>query len=433
MARFVLRSPMPGTARDLFDWHARPGAFERLMPPWEAVRLVSRSGGLERGARVELEVGVGPVRVRWVSVHTACDPPSGFVDEQESGPFASWRHAHVFGDGFLEDDITWEPPFGAVGALAEGAIGRRLARGFRFRHRRSRDDLERHLARRAEPRSKVAITGASGLVGTDLAAFLRGGGHEVVAVPRGEPPPVVDAVVNLAGEPIARKRWSLAQKEKILRSRVDTTRRVAEAMAAWRPVPRVLVTGSAVGFYGDRGEERLTEASPAGTGFLADTAQAWEEAAAPARDAGIRVVVVRTGMVLSAKGGALASMLPAFCAGAGGPMGGGSQFVPWIHLDDLVGAVHHALFDDALSGPVNGTAPEPVPQRTFASALGRVLGRPAIVPAPGFALSAAFGSEMAHELLSSGQRAVPERLLAAGFRFLHADLEAALRFELGRG
>ncbi|MCB9684724.1 MAG: TIGR01777 family protein [Alphaproteobacteria bacterium] len=439
---------MPCSVEELFDWHARPGAFERLNPPWDPVRVLSRSGeGLDAGQRLELEARFGPVPVRWVTVHTACERPGGFVDEQESGPFASWRHEHRFlaeGEGsVLEDHIRWEAPLGAVGgAVTAVTVAPRLERAFAFRHRRTHDDLVRH--RGVRPR-RVAITGATGMVGTELSAFLTTGGHEVLPVSRrtgirwdidrgeleAEALEGVDAVVHLAGESVASEPWSAERKRAITESRIRSTDLLCRTLAKLERKPAVLISASAVGFYGDRGEEELTEDSGSGTGFLAEVGRAWEGATAPAEDAGIRVVHLRVGIVQSCKGGALATMLPLFRAGGGGPIGDGAQWVPWIHLDDLVGAIHF-LFDADLSGPVNSVGPAPVRQGEHAHTLGRVLSRPALVPAPRFAVSVAMGPERARELVFASQRALPRRLLDAGFRFLHPDLDGALRFELGQ-
>ena len=222
------------------------------------------------------------------------------------------------------------------------------------------------------------------------------------------------------------------RKEAIRESRVASTRLLCEALARMARPPRVLVAASAIGWYGASEDERgLDEEAPPGRGFLAELTGAWEAALEPARAAGIRVVALRTGVVIAAQGGALAKMLPAFKAGLGGPIGGGKQWVSWIALDDLVGIAHAALFEESWSGPVNAVSPQAVRQAELARTLGRVLRRPALLPLPAFAVRALFG-EMGQELLLDGARIVPGRLAAAGFPFLHASLEEALRRELGR-
>ncbi len=293
---------------------------------------------------------------------------------------------------------------------------------------------------------KVVISGASGLVGSALTSRLAADGHDVIRLVRREEQRAddtalwnptegeierealegADAVVHLAGENISSGRWTAARKSSIRQSRVIGTTLISETIASLTRRPRVLVSASAVGFYGDRGDEVLTESSTAGEGFLPEVAIGWEQATKAASIAGTRVVLFRSGLVLSTEGGALAKMLPLFRLGLGGRLGNGRQFMSWISLDDLLRAVFFAIEHDALSGPVNAVAPEPVTNAEFTRVLAAVLHRPAIFPAPAFALKAAMG-EMAEELLLSSTRVVPQRLLDAGFDFAHADLESALR------
>lgn len=286
---------------------------------------------------------------------------------------------------------------------------------------------------------KVAMTGASGLIGSAFATHLRAAGHDVRPLTRGPAgawdPSVgrldrsaldgLDVVVTLAGERLV-GRWTEAKKRRIRESRVIGTRLVAEAIAGLDRKPRVLLAASAVGYYGDRGTEELTEASPPGDDELARLVREWEAATAPATAAGVRVVSLRFGVVLSPGGGALAALLPFFRLGLGGPVGGGAQYFSWIALDDVVAALGFLLGADSISGPVNVTAPHPVPNRDFARALGRVLRRPALLPVPPLALRLRFGTEAAW-VLQSGQRMLPARLLAAGYRFRFAEVEPALR------
>ncbi len=295
---------------------------------------------------------------------------------------------------------------------------------------------------------RVLVSGARGLVGTALTAVLRSGGHEVVALGRrpGGPGTIVwdpiagrlaardlegfDAVVHLAGEPIA-GRWTAARREAIRASRVEGTRLLSARLAELLRPPRVLVSVSAIGIYGDRGEESLDETSPPGTGFLADVCREWEAATAPAAARGIRVVMPRLGLVLAPGGGALARLLPAFRLGLGGPLGRGRAWWSWVALDDVVAVLERAARDEALAGPINLTAPHPVRNGEFARTLGRVLGRPARLPVPPPLLRVAFG-EMARETLLAGARVHPARLLAAGHVFRFPELEGALRHLLGR-
>jgi uncharacterized protein len=275
----------------------------------------------------------------------------------------------------------------------------------------------------------VAVTGATGLIGTRLTAALRARGDEVtpVSLRDGPPPPQAltghHAVVHLAGEPVA-QRWTKAARERIRASREDGTRGLVAAIAAADPRPSVLVSASGVGYYGSRGDERLDDDAAPGDDFLAQVCVAWEREANAAREHDVRVVTVRTGVVLDRAGGALAKMLPPFRLGVGGPVAGGRQYLPWIHIDDLVGIYLAAIDEPAWTGPVNATAPEPVTNASFSKALGRALHRPAFAPVPALAIRALYG-DMA-EIVTEGQRAVPRRALELGYDFEHPDLDEAL-------
>jgi uncharacterized protein len=298
------------------------------------------------------------------------------------------------------------------------------------------------------PTSLVAVSGATGLIGGALVETLRARGlrvrrlvrtlrgdsaDDVVWDPmRGSLAPEalddVDAVVHLAGEPIA-QRWTNDRKHAIRESRVRGTEQLAHAIARMARKPSVLLSGSAVGYYGDRGGEPLDEQSAAGTDFLADVAREWEHATAAAADAGVRVVLARTGVVLSPKGGALAKLLLPFRLGVGGPIGSGRQWMSWISLHDQIRAIEHALGSSAMAGPVNFVAPNPVTNAEFAATLGRVLTRPALVPVPRMAIELLYG-EMARATILAGQRVLPKALVADGFEFAQPTLEQALRHEL---
>jgi len=293
---------------------------------------------------------------------------------------------------------------------------------------------------------RIAITGAGGLIGRALQARLAGGGHEVIRIGRHKPrnPPEVrwsiphaqlnpapleglDAVVHLAGEPIVGK-WTPSKKQAIRDSRVNGTRLLASTIANLQTKPRVFISASAIGYYGERGDEVLSEHSPQGKGFLPEVSAAWENAAQPAADAGVRVVHPRFGVVLSKDGGALKQMLPIFKLGLGGPLGNGSQWFSWISLTDTVDALLHLIDHDDLAGPVNLVAPEPVTNKLFTQSLASALKRPAILPVPRFAMRQAYG-ELADEALFASQRVEPKALIESGFNFTHATLSSALQAE----
>ncbi len=449
---FSSRVELPVSAMDAFAWHTRKGALERLTPPWEPARVLQHDG-VHDGARTILEVALGPTHQRWIAEHSEVVPGKGFVDEQVEGPFSRWRHTHRFvelGEArcALEDHIEYRLPFGGLGRFFGGGYTEgRLARMFAYRHAVLLDDLRRHAAYPGK-RLRVAITGQSGMLGRSLTAMLVTGGHEVLPVVRRAPlageiawdPQAgtiereklvgVDAVVHLAGDNIAEGRWTDEKKARVRDSRVQGTTLIAETLARLEGGPKVLVSASAIGWYGDR-PELVDEASAPGKGFLPEVCELWERSADPARAAGLRVVHPRIGIVLSLEGGALAKLSAAFSAGIGGRVGKGDQGMSWIALDDVVGALHAALLDPMLEGPVNLTAPYPVDNVTFVRTLGDVMHRPSALPLPGAAVKLMFG-EMGERLLLDGAFVKPSQLEASRHRFSYPELDGALRHLLGR-
>ncbi|MEM6328116.1 MAG: TIGR01777 family oxidoreductase [Bacteroidota bacterium] len=462
MPRYTVRSPIPVSAAELFDWHERPGAFTRLSPPWQDVRL-EHFDGIRPGDRAVIRLGAGPASIRWIAEHhgttDACresDAPCEFRDVQVSGPFAAWAHAHrMIPDGpaasVLEDDITYELPLAPLSAPASGIARGQLDRMFGYRHRVTREDLARHATWEGKPWT-IAVTGSSGLIGEALCAFLSGGGHRVVRlvrsreavtrwergereravywnVDRGEIDTIAlstfapDAVVHLAGEPILGFPWTTAKKRAIWESRTKGTQLLARALAALPRPPRVFLSSSGSGIYGDTGGEPVTEASVTGNGFLADVCRAWEASTHEAEAAGIRTMHLRIGPVLSPAGGMLSRMTPPALVGLAAWPGDGSVFWPWIALDDLLYAIHHLLGAD-LSGPVNLSAPTPATAKATVKALGRTLRRPAFASLPGPLL--ALPGEPAREIALTSVRMIPERLRASGFRHAYPTLDAAL-------
>jgi len=296
---------------------------------------------------------------------------------------------------------------------------------------------------------KIVVSGASGLIGTQLVANLSSSGHEVVRLVRRSPKSGeiqwnpksgtldaaalegADAVIHLSGAGIGDKRWTDGYRKEILDSRTATTALLAKTMASLSRKPSVFLSGSAIGIYGARNDEQLTEVSTHGTGFLAEVCEQWEAAAQPAVDAGIRTVYLRTGIVLSPKGGALKKLLPLFKLGVGGKFGNGKQWQSWISIDDEIGAIEHLLTAN-VSGAVNLTAPNPVTNAEFTKVLASVLKRPAIVPVPTFAPKILLGGELADGLLFTGQRVIPAALNASGYNFKHTTLESAFRSLLSK-
>ena len=460
MSEFQKSSEMPVSAEQLFDWHCRPGAFERLTPPWESVDLIS-TDGVADGSLARLRMKVGPVHRTWVARHSDIEPGRQFVDTQISGPFSKWVHTHSMqpnsaGASLLTDYVEYSPPLGFFGRLVAGRFVRRqLERTFAYRHEVTVKDLAFHTAHLESSPMKIAVGGSTGLVGSALVPFLTTGGHEVLTLARANSRsrgtadsssvdwnPAegtidaaslegCDAVIHLGGHNIAHGRWTEGMKRLVKDSRVESTALLARTLAGMSNPPKVFVCASAIGFYGDRGDEVMTEASPPGPRFISELCQAWEDATAPAADAGIRVVNLRIGVVLSPKGGALKKMLLPFKLGAGGVVGSGKQPWSWIALDDLVRTILHCVQTESLSGPVNGTAPGVISNREFTRTLGKVLRRPTIFPMPAFVVKAAFG-EMGEELMLAGTRCDSSRLVKSGFEFAYPTLEPALRHLLGR-
>jgi uncharacterized protein (TIGR01777 family) len=304
--------------------------------------------------------------------------------------------------------------------------------------------------------TKFLIAGATGLIGSELAAscardgvavgvLARNASRAAVRCPHatlhpwdatGGPAPEaafegVDVVVNLMGEPIAGRRWSEVYKKRVRDSRIVGTRSLVDTMRGLTRRPRLLISASGTGYYGDRGAEILTEASAAGSGFLAELARDWEAEAAKAAELGVRVVLIRTGLVLAREGGFLGRILTPFKLGLGGHLADGSQWLPWIHVDDEIGLIRHLAAADGLSGAFNAVAPEPVTNRELTTALGEALDRPTVMKAPAFALRLALGKEMAAELLLASQRVMPVRTLETGYGFRYPLLRAALKDLLG--
>lgn len=443
---FTHRTPYP--LDQVWDWFNRPGALRRLSPPWLPLRPGSEAADV-RGGEATLQVapfGFALPLPAWRASHR----PEGYVDRSRfedraaSQPYSSvtgWRHVHEFAaDGpdatVLTDRVTARVPAGLLSPV------------FAYRSAQLDADLAAH--QRFPGRRTVAVTGASGLIGRQLTALLSTGGHRVIELARSPrhsayetrvwdvnaPDPAifddVDVVVHLAGAPIL-GRFNAAHKAAVRDSRVGPTRALAQAIVA-SGRPTALVSASAVGYYGiDRGDEVLTEESGRGAGFLADVVAEWEAAAAPAADAGLRVVHLRTAaMVLSAAGGALGALRPVFGIGAGGRLGDGRQWMSWIALDDVLDVYLRAIMDDTLSGPVNAVAPEPVRNADFTRALGMAMRRPAAIPTPAFGPRILLGDEGYREMLLASHREVPARLGAIGHSYRYPTLQSCLAHEFGR-
>lgn len=448
--RYTHSSIVAAPVEEVFAWHTRSGAFARLLPPWQPVRLLQESTSLESGETVMRL----PAGLTWAARH---DPrgfqaPHRFVDEIAVHGLASvpastavrWRHTHTF-----------EPARGErtrVTDQVQTSVPPHLLRAmFTFRHRQLADDLAAHGRARAMGVGPltVAVTGASGLVGSALCAFLSTGGHRVIRLVRRPPQGPderrwdperpdralledTDALIHLAGETIA-GRFTPAHKRAIRDSRITPTQRLSDLVATTPSGPKTFVVASAIGYYGaDRGEEMLTEESSRGRGFLASLVSDWESASQTAAEAGIRVVNIRTGIVQSARGGTLALLRPLFSAGLGGRIASGRQWLSWIDLDDLVDVYHRALIDPDLTGPVNAVGPRAVRNIDYTRTLARVLRRPALLPVPPIGPRILLGAEGSSELAEANQHVSPAKLQQVDHEFRFRDVEDSLRHQLGR-
>ena len=449
-------------AQELFDWHARPGAFERLTPYWEPVTIQEQHGLIKNGDWVKLSLALGPISLGWHLIHSEYKKGEKFCDMQApglfKGPFNYWRHEHIVqkiddDNSILLDRISYRNPLSFIGDIfGDHFVKAKLKRLFKYRHSITENDIKANKYLEKENKiMKILIAGSTGLVGTELTSFLRHQGHEVTSLTRSQkasdqtlfwdPEAGIldetildgfDAIINLAGENIANKRWDAKQKEKIRSSRVNSTNLLSKAIARLKNPPEVFICASAIGYYGDRPLEALTEDSLANKkDFLAETCKEWEDATKAASEAGVRVINTRFGIILSPKSGAMSKLLLPFQLGLGGIIGNGKQIMSWIALDDVVYAINYLIQDSSISGPVNFTTPEPVTNHEFTKTLGKVLNRPTIFPVPAFGAKLVFG-EMADALLLSSAKVQPVKLIASRFKYAYPDLESALRHLLGK-
>jgi uncharacterized protein len=449
MTHYTYSSSLPFLASTVFNWYKQPGAFERLTPPWQTVKILEKTGeGIDKGVRIKILVQEGLLKATVAFEHVDYQEGKQFTDKQVKGPFRSWQHTHLVeprrdNQSEMIESIQYKNylPF-----LVNQLVKQSLNRLFIYRHRLLQEDLIRHQGVQS---MKVLISGSSGLIGSALIPFLTTGKHQVTKLVRPStsthsdeiqwnpelgilnPQQLegFDAVIHLSGESIM-GRWTAEKKQKIRESRLKGTQLLAHALSQLKRPPSVFICSSAVGYYGSRGEEVLMEQSTKGTGFLSDVCEEWEQATRAAVEAGIRTVNLRTGTVLSPKGGALKQLLTPFKLGLGGKVGSGQQYMSWIAIDDLIYMIHYLMQQPFIAGPVNAVSPLPVTNAEFTKILGAVLKRPTFLTIPSFAISLIFG-EMGTELLLSSQRVEPVKLTDAGFQFSYANLESALRYVLG--
>jgi uncharacterized protein (TIGR01777 family) len=455
---FTKTSRINAPVHEVFQWHERTGALERLIPPWDPLDVSFKTPGIQQGARTVMKISARPlpIKLTWIAEHTQYTQNRSFQDQQLKGPFKHWVHTHTFTpDGnacIMEDRVEYALPAYLFGPLVgNAAIQRKLERIFRFRHITLAQDLEHHMSHRDHRPLTILISGASGVVGSALIPFLTTGGHRVIRLVRDQSRHnsdeiywnpsrghldladigPVDAAIHLSGENIGQGRWTQQKKNKIIESRNKSTRLIAEKLAGMASPPRVLICASAIGYYGDRGDHIMTEANECGADFISGVCNDWEAGAAPAVGRGIRVAFLRIGVVLTPRGGALKKFLLPFNLGLGGKIGTGKQYMSWISIDDLIYAVHHVIHEEALHGPVNLVTPQPVTNLQFTKTLGKVLHRPTFLPIPAGVIKGLYG-KMGREILLASTRVAPQKMIDFGFKFRYPDLESALRHLLGK-
>jgi uncharacterized protein (TIGR01777 family) len=455
---YIKRTRINAPVHRVFHWHARDGAILRLTPPWAPIKLIHRSGeGIQKGVKVCFRLKMFKIPLLWKAEHIDYKEDTLFKDHQIQGPFSKWEHTHRFKNinptqCILDDSIEYALPLHPLGtAVMEAFVEKKLKQVFTYRHNTTIADIAAHQSRKQHSPLKILISGASGLLGSTLIPFLRTGGHTVLQLVRRQPKKenneirwdpangtidlddtdMIDAVIHLSGENIGEGHWSPEKKKRIIDSRVKSTRLIAETISKMKNPPKVFLSASAIGFYGHRGDILLDESDTTGNDYISDVCRMWEESADTAVAAGIRTVFLRIGIVLSPQGGALGKLLFPFQMGIGGKIATGRQYMSWISIDDTIGAIHHALFERNISGPVNLVSPNPATNHEFTKVLAKVLSRPAYFTVPKFAIETVFG-EMGRETILSSTRVKPGVLMETGYSYRHPDLETALRHLLGK-
>ena len=399
----------------------------------------------------------GPIPFTWHALHTDIAENKFFQDKQIRGPFTKWVHTHKFApyaekSCMLEDEIEYRMPFHFLaGRLTKSMIQKKLERIFQYRHRITQQDLALHLSGKIKKPLTVLISGASGVIGSVLVPFLTTGGHRVVKLVRRAPDDSgdevfwnpysgelnlegigqIDAVIHLAGDNIGSGRWTDQKKKIIVESRTRGTALLAEKLGALDQPPRVMISASAIGYYGDRGDEILDEDHGPGDDFISMVCDKWERSACFLPEQGIRTAFLRIGVVLTPAGGALQRLLLPYKLGLGGRIGKGNQYINWVDMQDVIGSIYHVLAEDSVSGPVNIVSPNPVTNNIFSKTLGRILARPTAFPLPAKLIKLVFG-EMGKEILLSSTRAIPKKLLQTGYQFTNPILDEALKQMLGK-
>ena len=415
MPEYEKRTQVSVSQAKVFEWHTKEGTLSRLLTPWDKITLVRKDRSLKPGTKVILKIKKYGLSFKWIAKHTHYNPPNSFVDIQKKGPFASWKHLHEFvvkdeNHSELVDKVYYQTPLG----LGKKSAANVVDRMFEYRHKVTKNDLEVHK-KYGKTDLKFGITGATGLVGSALKSFLECLGHKVISIDMRKKTNMdqlngLHGVVNLAGANIASKRWSEKYKSAIYESRVNGTKELVDLLNKLDSPPKVLISASAVGIHNKNS-------------FISDLCQKWEDEAMEFKN---RVVTPRLGVVLSAKGGALAKMLPSFKLGLGAVLGSGEQPFNWIYLDDVVYSIYRFLLDQSVSGQLNLWSTHAVTNVEFTKAMGKVLRRPTFLRMPDPIAKFLFGQMATEALLWGAKEGASEKAV-----LLYSDLEKSLRHALG--